>query len=340
MRVVLRILISAVVYVTLTMSSAVADQETLESSMDLLNRGDDLISADSVDQALEAYIEAAEKADSEGNSSVLTEAYSQVARCYLKKEQKDAGRPWLEKAEKIASKDDSLGWSRYLSVRGRYEWKDAAERAGEITPETDKASATFKQMYDYCMEQGLNARAIDAANMISLTGRKSERIEWAQKGIEAAEKGNLDSWLAPLWNNLGWAYDDEGRYEESLQALEEARKYHYKSGDELSMLIADWSVAHALRMTGQIPEAEKLLRKVQKLSLIRRSENNTPENCEWVGFVHLELGEISLLKGFKSDALNFFKIAYRNLSDAGMKEWDPKKLEEVRAKMKELSSQK
>ncbi|MEE9555189.1 MAG: hypothetical protein V3W18_12945 [candidate division Zixibacteria bacterium] len=317
-----------------------ADENNITGSEELLQQGDAAFKGDNIDEALDIYLKAIQSALSEMNNSVLTEAYAQVARCYLRNSLKEEGRSWLEKAGEIASVDDPPGWSRYLGVRGRFEWKDAAELAGLLSPETDKASNTFKELYDYCLLNDLYERAIDAANMVSITARKDERIEWAKKGIEAAEKGNLEGWLAPLWNNLGWAYDDIGEYTESLKALEKARVYHYKRGKELPMLISDWSVGHALRMTGQIDSAETLLIKVQKWALILKSEQKTPETAEWFGFANLELGEIELLKGDNERALTLFKSAYSNLSTAGMRKWDPDRLKEIQQRMKALRSKK
>ncbi len=195
-------------------------------------------------------------------------------------------------------------------------------------------------MYDYCLRHDLYERAIDAANMVSITARKNERVNWALKGINAAEKGNIESWFAPLWNNLGWAYDDIGEYEKSLKALEKARIYHYKRGKELPMLIADWSVGHALRMTGQIDSAETLLRRIQRLAFIRKGEEKSPENAEWVGFSNLELAEIMMIKGDMDKAKSLFKSAFSNLHEANMNEWDPKKLEEIRQRIKDASGKK
>ena len=328
----------AVFLVTASISSA--EKGELSVSENLLKQADSLFKEHNIDEALEIYLEAVKYARSESDKRILTEAFSQAARCYLKSDRKEEGRTWLQKAKEIASKDDPLGWSRYLGVRGRFEWKDAAETTGLLSPETDRASNTFKEMYDYCLRHDLYERAIDAANMVSITARKNERVNWALKGIDAAEKGNIESWFAPLWNNLGWAYDDIGEYEKSLKALEKARIYHYKRGKELPMLIADWSVGHALRMTGQIDSAETLLRRIQRLAFIRKGEEKSPENAEWVGFSNLELAEIMMIKGDMDKAKSLFKSAFSNLHEANMNEWDPKKLEEIRQRIKDASGKK
>jgi tetratricopeptide (TPR) repeat protein len=313
------------------------DNEMSESSS-LLQKADSLFNERQQTEALQAYQEAAGKAQAEQDSSNLAEAYSQVARCYLSLDKKGEGRPWLAKAEDMASESKPLGWSRYLSVRGRFEWKDAAEEAKSVSPEAPVAAATFKEMYQFCMDNDLFNRAIDAANMITLTGTMDERVEWGRRGIEAAEKGNVEGWLAPLWNNLGWTYNDLGRYKESLDALMKAREYHYKKGNDKSKLIADWSVGHAYRMNGQLDSAATWMQKVHEWSTRRYDEESIPGNAEWVGFSFKELGEIALTNGDRKTALAHFTEAKKYFAEAGMESWDAKGFEELGDRIEKLSS--
>ncbi len=315
------------------------DNEMSESSS-LLQKADSLFNERQQAEALEAYQEAAGKAEAEKDSSNLAEAYSQMARCYLSLDKKEEGRPWLAKAGEIVSESDPAGWSRYLGVRGRFEWKDAAEEAKAVSPEAPTAASTFKQMYQFCMENDFFNRAIDAANMITITGTMDERVEWGQRGIEAAEKGNVESWLAPLWNNLGWTYNDQGRYKESLDALMKAREYHYKKGDDKSMLIADWSVGHAYRMNGQLDSAATWMQNVHAWSTRRYDAESVPGNAEWVGFSFKELGEIALANGDRKTALDHFTEARKYFIEAGMPDWDAKGFEELSERIEKLSGQK
>lgn len=314
------------------------DNDMSESST-LLQKADSLFNERQQTEALEAYLEAARKAEAEEDSSNLAESYSQIARCYLSLDKKEDGRPWLAKAGETASESNPGGWSRYLGVRGRFEWKDAAEEAQAVSPEAPVAAATFKQMYQFCMENDLFNRAIDAANMITLTGTMDERVEWGLRGIEAAEKGNVEGWLAPLWNNLGWTYNDLGRYKESLDALMKAREYHYKKGDDKSKLIADWSVGHAYRMNGQLDSAATWMQNVHEWSTRRYSAESVPGNAEWVGFSFKELGELALANGDRKAALDDFTEAKKYFTEAGMQNWDARGFEELSQKIEKLSGQ-
>jgi len=101
---------------------------------DLLE-GDALFGRRNYAEALERYRRAADLAAG-------VEALAQVARCYSALGKLEEGRPWLERAEKLASADEPQGWSRLLGVRGIF-LREAGDKAG--------AKAAFESMYSYCL---------------------------------------------------------------------------------------------------------------------------------------------------------------------------------------------
>lgn len=329
-------LIFGMVLLILSVCGNKGEPETISKSSELIKRGDELFSNQEKSDALEVYKMAADTALAENNNSNLTEAYAQVARCYLSMGEKEEGRPWLEKAEKIAKDTEPYGWTRYLGVKGRFLWKDAAEEKHEVAPEVDEAAKTFTGLYDYALKHQLHESAVDAANMMSIVGDMESRVDWSLKGIKAAEEGGLRDWLAPLWNNLGWAYDDLGMYDKSLEALMEARRYHYIKGNEKSMMIADWSVAHAYRMTGQIDSALAWSQRAVMWAKDLYDADRSSENAEWEGLGYRELAEAALAAGNKARALAGFKSARMYLDKANMKEWDEKGYNELLNKITTL----
>lgn len=288
----------------------------------LLSQADSLFNSRQYDQARDIFIQAAESAQSSGDNAALCEAYAMIARTYLTTDKKDEGRPWIEKAAALAKPNQPLGWSRYLGVRGRFEWKDN---------HLDTASATFKEMYQYCSENKLYERAIDAAHMVAIVGGPEEQIEWGLKGIKEAEAGNITRWLGPLWNNLGATYEEMGKYGESVDAYIKAREYHYKYSDEKSKLIADWALGHAYRISGDSDSASHWITP----DLLAKFE--TLGDAEFQGWTFKELGEIALLRSEPDSALAFFLRAEEHLRAADMPSWDPegyKKLQDQIAKLK------
>jgi len=294
----------------------------------LLALGDEAFQGRKYVEAAEIYKLAAQGAQREGDMEVRAEALAQVARSYLIQGKKEAGRPWLEWAKEVASEEMPLGWSRYLGVRGRFEWQDN---------KLEKATKTFEEMYEYCLRHGLHSRAVDAAHMVAITASHEEQILWAQKGIAAAEEGHLEGWLGPLWNNLGWTYDEMGRHQEALDALIKAREYHWKVGDEHNKLVADWSVGHAYRMLEQLDEATNWLRPVLAWAERRYAMNSDPDAAEWVGHSYRELGQIAVARGELREGLDYLRRAKEKLAEAGMPEWDAEGFQQLEDSIAELA---
>jgi len=313
-------------------------EESKMKAQQALGAADSLFQVGDFEKAMTGYEEAAMAAEKANSKDVLTEAYSQIARCHLKLERLDSGKEWLARAGKIADKKQATGWSRFLGVRGRFEWREAASETHEPAPVVDKAATTFREMYAYCMLHDLHERAIDAANMLSIVGPPSEKIDWGLKGIKAAEDGALESWLGPLWNNLGWNYDEIGEYDRALEALKKAREYHYKSERAIPRLVADWSVCVQLRKTGQIDSARAIMVGVLSKAESLYADQPTSEHSEWVGLSHREMGEIELASAGDKKALEAFRKAKAKLEEAGMADWDAKGFGELADKIKSLES--
>ena len=300
------------------------DVKNSENSIaDLLQKADSVFNSREYEKSREFYERAAEKAQIEKNNPGLTESYSMIARTYLILGQKDAGREWITKAREIANNNEPTGWSRYLGVRGRFEWQDE---------ELDMATTTFKEMYAYCVEHELHERAVDAAHMVAITGTHEEQIEWGLKGIRQAEEGDITGWLGPLWNNLGATYEEMEKYPESLEAYLKAREYHWLYGDEKNKLIADWAVGHAYHLNGNLEKAQQWLRPV--LSWCERIDET-----EFWGWSCKELGEIELKQGNNKKALEFLTAAEEKLKASGMPDWDPDGFKKLQNQIETLKQQ-
>jgi tetratricopeptide (TPR) repeat protein len=290
------------------------------SSTELLKKADSLFNAKEYEKSREAYIKVSEMAEESDEKSNLVEAFAMIGRTYLKVNQKEPGYHWLSKARDFASVDQPLGWSRYLGVCGRFEWRNK---------ELEKATETFVEMYNYCSDRKLHDRAVDAARMIGITGTSEQQIEWGMKGI--AEAGNMTGILGPLWNNLGWTYEDIGKYPEAVNAYTKAREYHWKYGDERNKLIADWAVGHAYRLNGEFDKAEVWLRPLPDWC-------RKIDETEFLGFSLKELGYLSLGREDTTEALNYFVEAEKNLKAVGMPEWDAEGYKQLLKEIEELKN--
>jgi hypothetical protein len=127
-------------------------------------------------------------------------------------------------------------------------------------------------------------------------------------------------------------------YDKSLEALMNARRYHYIKGDEKAMLIADWSVAHAYRMTGQIDSALTWAQRATIWAKDMYDENPSQETAEWQGLCYMEMAEASLADGNEKRALAGFRSAKRYLDKAKMPQWDEKGYNELLDKIAKLEA--
>ncbi len=272
-----------------------SDVTNTEISADsLLNEGDVIFKSREYDKALAKYSEALKASQSEFNNSVEVEALSQIARMNLITGNKEEGRKWITEAGEKARESDPMGWSRYLGVKGRFEWQDNDLKTSYIT---------FDQMYTFCHVNALWGRAVDAAHMIAIVAETpEEQIEWGRKGIEAAEASENESWLGPLWNNLAGTYWENKQYDTALECYLKAREYHWRFSGEIAKLFADYHVGMTHRFLGNYKEARQWLRPV--LAWAERLENHGAigQACE-------DLGEADIAENLSQSGLEFLKRA-------------------------------
>ena len=296
-------------------------QPTADSS---LARADEIFQARDYQTALEEYQKAVTLAHDEFNRSVETEALAQVARMNLLLGNKEAGRKILDQASERADDADPQGWSRYLGVKGRFEWKD-----GELKT----ARVTFEQMYNYCQTNSLYSRAIDAAHMVAIVSESHEdQIKWGKLGIEIADKTENEQWLGPLWNNLAGTYYDQKDFENALDCYLKAREYHWRFSGEVGKLYADYHVGMTYRLLKKYDEAGKWLRPV--LAWAERLNNHSAigQACE-------DLGEIEAAVGNKTAALKFFRRARDEYQAAGFDQSWPEVWDGIKARIATIESE-
>lgn len=304
----------------------------ISAATSLLKQGDNAFDRRDYAKAGELFQKAAEAAQEEGSDSILAEALSMTARSYLIREEGAQGKPWIERAAAVATPDEPRGWSRYLGVRGRFEWKDQKRHA--------KATATFKEMYEYCLKHQLYSRAVDAAHMVAIAGGPEEQIEWAHKGIKAAESSEeAAGWLGPLWNNLGWTHDERKDYDNALAALLKAREYHYKGKSDLAKLTADIFVSRAYRMTGDIDQAETWITEAHDWAaeLVARHPENQDFH-ERLGNTHEQLGEIAIARGNSAEGIQHLHTARDWMIKAGAEKWGPEELRKLSGRITEAEA--
>jgi tetratricopeptide (TPR) repeat protein len=287
------------------------EQQTADT---MLQTADSTFQQRDYETALSQYNQALEMSREEFNRPVEVEALSQIARMLLLLNQKEEGKKHLSEAALRADQEDIMGWSRYLGVKGRFEW-----RSGDFKT----ARETFEQLYDYCSLNDLWPRAVDAAHMIAIVSDSpQDQIEWGKKGIEIAEARETDNWLGPLWNNLAGTYFDMKQFEQALDCYLKARNYHWRFYDERAKLIADYHVGMTHRLMRNFDEAGKWLRPVLAWAERLNDHDIIAQTVE-------DLAEIDIANGKVSEGLAGLIRARDEYKLAGYEERSPEIWENI-----------
>ncbi|KAA3632175.1 MAG: tetratricopeptide repeat protein [Calditrichaeota bacterium] len=294
---------------------------TENTADNLLSFADDLFQLNKIEEALQAYTDTYDLARKEFNRSIEVEALSQMARMQLKLKDAQKGLELLKDAEDRATESDPLGWSRYLSVKGRFEW---------LSDSLEPARETFNSMFEFCQTNQLWTRSVDAANMMAIVSEHTEeQIEWSKRGIEAAEATDNERLLGPLWNNLAGTYYDNKDFENALECYKKSREYHWRFSGENAKLFADYHIGMTYRLLKQFDEAKAWLRPV--LAWAERMGNDSA-----IGQASEDLGEIEQFEGNKETALSYFKHAREAYQKAGFDETWPEVWENIIKRIRDV----
>lgn len=307
------------------------------SAAELLREADGLFRDNEHEEARRTYEAAAHAAERSGDDSIQTQAASEVASLHALDGTFEAGLPWLERAAATADPDSPRAWTRYLMARALYE-----REAGE----TQNAHATYRDAYDTALAAELYGRAVQASYMAQFLPGDAERVAWARLGIAAAQEQGDPRWLAALWTGFGWLLEDLGRHEESLEAFRAARELVRQQNDPRAMLRADWTVAHALRMSGHLVEARDLAERSLATAQRRYDANRSANDAEWLAHCQRELAELAAAEERWTVALSLLLVARERFLESGIEELAPESLErldqrivEVRARAREAAAQ-
>lgn len=280
---------------------------TEPTAADLLAEADRLYHAKAYQESLPRYEKSAALARSEFNRSVEAEATAQIARNYISLGKIDDGRSFLERATQLSSPGDPYAFSRLLSVRGRFEWKDG---------QRETAGQTFQEMLSYCQEHALAGRGADAANMLGILSLDfDEQIRWFSRGITLLEAQADQRLLAPLLNNLAAAYYDAEQYPSALGYYLQAREQHWHHGTEREKLFADLYVGMAYRALGRGRDARRWLRPV--LAWAERLDD-----AAILGQTAEELARVALAEQQTTEARDYLLLAIAHYERAGLRQQD------------------
>ncbi|GIV02383.1 MAG: hypothetical protein KatS3mg015_1213 [Fimbriimonadales bacterium] len=253
-----------------------------------------------------------EAAETESDAEARAVFLTQLARALGLQGRFDEGHTVLDEAARLlATPSDELS-VRVLLERGRL-----FNSGGDPI----RAKGLFLEAFELAVAAGLDALAVDAAHMVAIAETGEASQEWNFRALEIAESSSepkAQRWKASLYNNIGWNFHEEGRYEEALAAFLTALELRREQEAARAQQIAEWCVARCLRSLGRYEEA---------LRMQERLVEADPEGS----YVHEEVGECLLALGRVEEAKRAFARAYDLLSaDAAAVEPEAERLERLK----------
>jgi len=121
----------------------------------------------------------------------------------------------------------------------------------------------FEKAFRSALEAGEEFVAVDAAHMAALAAEGDALETWTRRGIELAEASDepeVEYWLGPLYNNLGWHQVEAGELERALDSFRRALEARERDREKPEQIeIARYAVAKVLRLLGRPAEGAALL---------------------------------------------------------------------------------
>lgn len=240
------------------------------------------------------FCELLPSAQQSGDTSYYLQLLTQIARAQGLQRHFDDAHQTLNQVE-AQLPDAPVVKIRYLLERGRV-FNSSGSR--------EKSRPLFADAYETALQAGEDFYAVDAAHMLGIVEATPEdQLAWNEKAVALAEKSEnprARQWLGSLYNNIGWAYHDQGDYDKALELFQKALTFRESQNAARPIHIARWCIARTLRSMNRLQEALAIQRDLEK----------NPED----GYVSEEIAECLLAMGDETAALPYFKQAYEKLS--------------------------
>jgi tetratricopeptide (TPR) repeat protein len=225
---------------------------------------------------------------------------TQIARAQGLDRRFEQGHATLDEVERSLTPQRVAVRVRYSLERGRL-FNSSGDEA--------RSRAIFEEAFQLASSNRLDFYAVDAAHMLGIVSETPElQMLWNQKALAMAEQSTdprARRWAGALYNNMGWTYFEQKRYDQALELFEKGVAFRAAMNQPRELRIARYTVARTLRAKNQISEALKLMQSVYDESMAAGEKD---------GFFHEELAECLLESGQTEKARPLFKSAYELLS--------------------------
>lgn len=198
----------------------------------LLAQADDHFDSGRTSRARATYEELLERAQERADRATEVVARSMLARVHLKRRDLDAARGELEQARTLIDPAHLASRARYRSVRARLAVAEG--------PPGDARDA-LEDYLRWAEEAEAHAQVVDACLLLAEHDQGAAR-EWLQRGIDHALDHEVHERLGVAYNQLGAVFDQKERFEDSLEAYQQALRWHQRTGSPRQVVAAAWAV--------------------------------------------------------------------------------------------------
>jgi tetratricopeptide (TPR) repeat protein len=157
---------------------------------------------------------------------------------------------------------------RWLLEMGRT-WASPAHTPEQRSAENrEKARPLYLRAFETAKEAKLDALAIDALHMmVTVDEAPEQQLEWNMKAIaylEASSQPDAKKWEGSLYNNVGYAEQLAGRYDQALEYYRKSLAAYERQGRPANVRIAHWMIASTLRAQGKLQEALAIQQRLER----------------------------------------------------------------------------
>lgn len=193
---------------------------------------------------------------------------SQIARTWGLRRDFERARQILAEVQPAIAQAGAEAQTRYWLELGRT-WASATHKPAELTPEAKtQARAAYDRALAVAKAARLDGLAIDTVHMYAFVDTAPEDgIKWADEGLKLANASTQPAarhWRAVLHNNKGVALNQLKRHDEALAEFKTALPLYEAGGNATYIRIAQWMVAHTMRLLGRLDEARDIQLRLER----------------------------------------------------------------------------
>ncbi|MBI5867110.1 MAG: tetratricopeptide repeat protein [candidate division Zixibacteria bacterium] len=235
-----------------------------------------------------------------GDAGFLVELTTQIARTLGLQQKFAEAHALLDSTLPLLDAAGERARVRYLLERGR---------TFNSSKQQEKSVPLFTEAWERAQKAGYDFYAVDAAHMLAIATPAAEHMGWNMNAVAVAKNSRdpkARNWLGSLYNNIGWDYFDQKKFESAREMFEKALSARVEQKKPAEIRFAKWCIAKTLRMLGKADSALAVQRQLEKEWRDSGEEQD--------GYVFEELGECLLALNRRQESEAYFARAYEFLS--------------------------